>query len=111
MASCETIVHGKERFLLHTANLACEAHTSSGQALLYRESELCDKITASAVSSHSVASDLHRHGRIVLIKTQSGVVYIGPNWKQLRTVGRNAIPTWASAFFFVGGPVCKGPGT
>lgn len=36
-------------------------------------------------------------------------MYIGANWKQLRTVGKTAIQIWTIAFLSVGGPVCKGP--
>lgn len=34
---------------------------------------------------------------------------IGANWKQLRTVGGQAIHIWTIAFLAVGGPAYKGP--
>lgn len=42
------------------------------------------------------------------IETQPGVMFTGPNWKQLGSVGSQAAPSWTTALPS-GGPACQGP--
>lgn len=37
------------------------------------------------------------------------LMFMEPNWKQLRRVGSQATPSWTTALLFVGGLACQGP--
>lgn len=103
ITSVETTVHGRDGLVSIQYIWPQErtVHQSNeGRAVLEKQSH--------CVASPSVAGGLHGHGRVILMETQPGVIYIGSNWKQLRTVGRQVISTWTTAFLSVGGPVCNG---